>query len=326
MDPNVSLCPCFSGQLYTNCCKPYHHGKKAPSASVLMRARLAAYQLRLADFIIKTTHPAHPDYNENSASWQRDILEFCDQTTFRGLDILESKEEGSVASVTFKVLLSQNEEEGSFIEKSFFEKLHGNWLYKNALLIDGKEPNFLTNHSLKILPLAYYGEELLRKKASLVSTITSDIHELVDSMIETMDVTDGIGLAAPQVHHSIQLFIMRKPVMEGKKLVFKEVHVFINPLILETSSDLFREQEGCLSIPHIRHSVSRPKTIKMEFTTLSGERLTQIFTGWEAKIIQHEYDHLQGLFFIDRLDSKEQSKLAHALKKLETRLHDHRSL
>ena len=321
-----SSCPCFSGQPYSSCCKPYHKGASAKTAKALMRARFAAYRLNLPEFIIATTHPGNSEYCDNLTTWAREISAFCEQTTFTGLDILHTEEAGLVSTVTFKACLLQGKEDISFSEKSFFEQIHGKWLYKGALVLDAKEPTLLTKKPLKILPLAYYGQEILRKKASFISSITPEIRMLIEGMIETMDATDGIGLAAPQVHHSVQLFIMRKPVMEGKNLVFKQVEVFINPLILEFSEDLFREQEGCLSIPHIRHAVSRPKTIKVEYTTLEGERSTEVFSGWEAKIIQHEYDHLQGLFFIDRLEPKEQSKLSSALKKLETRLHDHKSL
>lgn len=122
-------CPCHSGKLYETCCEPFHKGQLAPNAMLLMRSRYAAYALKLAEYIMKTTHPDSPQFKRNSSAWNNDILYFCQNTLFEGLEIGEFVEEGSKATVTFLAKLIQNGTDASFIEKSSFEKLDQRWLY-----------------------------------------------------------------------------------------------------------------------------------------------------------------------------------------------------
>ncbi|HAB98352.1 MAG TPA: peptide deformylase [Parachlamydiales bacterium] len=178
-----------------------------------------------------------------------------------------------------------------------------------------------------MLPLAYYGDVVLREKAEPISEITHELKKLVEEMIETMDACEGIGLAAPQVHHSIRLFVMRKPLeTESDRVELGEVKVFINPKLSEFSEETWEAPEGCLSIPTLRASVKRPKEITVEYMSLDGKIYKERYAGWEAKVILHENDHLEGILFIDRLDPKQQERLKPFLQNLEKRVHDGRAL
>lgn len=125
-------CPCGSGKSYTACCKPFHEGQLPDSALKLMRSRYSAYALCLPMYIISTTHPAHPQFHHDTAQWLQRIAEFCLQTEFKRLDILDFIEEDCFATVTFTAHLDQNKKDVSFTEKSTFEKVEGKWLYRNG--------------------------------------------------------------------------------------------------------------------------------------------------------------------------------------------------
>lgn len=316
-------CPCFSGSDYDHCCKPFHEGALPDHPLQLMRARYAAYVLNLPDYIIHTTHPASPQYSINKFSWKRSIAQFAHHSSFHGLDILDIKTSDTLATVTFTAHLSQGKRDATFTEKSYFEKFKNRWCYRGGQLAEGHAPNLITTTQLRLLPLAYYGDSILKKKAEPVAEITSDIKKLVEEMVETMDACDGAGLAAPQVHHSIRLFMIRTPVERKDNHVGTgELHVFINPELSSPSTDTWTASEGCLSIPTIRAAVERPKTITVTYTTLDGTQITRQVSGWEGRVIMHEYDHIEGVLFIDRLHPKERSKFDSALANLEQRLHD----
>lgn len=126
-----SLCLCGSGQSYKACCQPYHMGLLLPeNALKLMRSRYVAYALQISDYIIATTHPENPSYQDNLIAWKRSILEFSQSNRFERLEIVDFKEEGRYAEVTFIAHLFQNKRDNSFREKSDFEKVKGRWLYK----------------------------------------------------------------------------------------------------------------------------------------------------------------------------------------------------
>lgn len=191
----------------------------------------------------------------------------------------------------------------------------------------GYAPNLVTTGQLRLLPLAYYGDPVLTKKAKLVSEITTETRKLVEQMIETMDAGHGVGLAAPQVHHSIRLFVMRTPIEdEQNKIEWGEVEVFINPKLSMPSKETWKAVEGCLSIPSIRALVERPKKIIVEYTSLDGKVRKRLFSGWEARVIMHETDHLEGVLFIDRLEQEDRLKLRPFLQDLERRMHDGQAL
>jgi peptide deformylase len=320
-------CPCYSGKKYMVCCQVFHGGKIPENAEQLMRSRYSAYVLNLPDYIIATTHPASPQYTDNFFHWKRSIAQFSKTSVFQKLDILDFKERGHLATVTFTAHLLQDGQDATFTERSFFEKKDQRWLYLGGQLAEGHVPNMVTTGQLRLLPLAYYGDPILRRKADPIGEITPDIRKLAEEMIETMDASNGIGLAAPQIHHSIRLFIMRTPIeSEEGKVEWGEVKVLINPSLSEPSEETWKSSEGCLSIPGIRAQVERPKEINVEYTDLNGQLVRERFKGWAARVFQHEYDHINGVLFVDRVDEEVRLKLLPELEKLKSRIHDGREL
>ncbi len=323
----IKACPCGSKQEYNDCCKPLHDGALPKNAHALMRARYSAYVLDLPDYVIATTHPASPQYSENKFGWKRSISQFSRNSQFDHLEILDFKEQHNLAIVTFTAYLAQNGHDTSFTERSYFEKIGAQWLYRGGQLAQGHAPNLITTGQLMLLPLAYYGEAILNKPSEPVFEITPAIEKLVQEMIQTMDVYDGVGLAAPQVHHAIRLFIMRTPIENNQGgYGTGELQVYINPTISFPSKEMWRSPEGCLSIPTVRAQVERPHAITIEYTTLEGKTLMRRVSGWEARIMQHEYDHIEGILFIDRLPHDERVKLKPLLKNLKKRIHDGQEL
>lgn len=156
---------------------------------------------------------------------------------------------------------------------------------------------------MPILPIVTYNDPVLRKETESVTELTNDITELISNMIETMYNSDGVGLAAPQIGKSLKLFVMDgDPVLEDDE----EKHgvmVFINPEIIEKKGKKIPMDEGCLSIPEIREKVFRPETISIRYKDKEFKEREQEFSGWIARIIQHEFDHLNGVLFIDYLSS-----------------------
>ena len=155
-----------------------------------------------------------------------------------------------------------------------------------------------------MLTIFVYGSSVLRKKANLVSTDEPHLQGLIDEMFETMYHAEGVGLAAPQVGHSLQLFVIDTH-------AFKESHpdteelkeVFINPEVVEILGDDFTFNEGCLSLPEIREDVVRKSEVVLTYTNRAGERKTTHFKGLVARVILHELDHLEGHILTDRVSS-----------------------
>ena len=135
-DSVSSFCPCGSKILYKDCCKPLHLGKLPKNALELMRSRYSAYALCLSDYIILTTHPENPQFCTDRSTWRQKISEFCVNTKFEKLEVLDFQEKDNRATVLFVAHLTQNEKDISFKERSLFEKLDDRWLYKNGLLYD----------------------------------------------------------------------------------------------------------------------------------------------------------------------------------------------
>ncbi len=320
----TEFCPCGSTKEYALCCKLLHGGQPAQTALELMRARYSAYVLNVPDYIMETTHPASSKYTDNKFAWKRKIRHFSTHSTFKKLDILDFKTKGDVAIVTFVAHLTQDDHDATFTEKSYFEKIGGNWYYHLGYLAKGHDPRLVHATELKTLPLAYYGDPILKKRGEPIVEINDEIKELIEQMIETMDAYDGMGLAAPQVRRSIRLFVIRTPI-EGKddeddSFQLGDVLVFINPVISLKSEHLWERPESCLSIPLLSGNVKREKEITMEYTTLAGARVIQNFSGWQARIIQHEYDHIEGVLFIDHLPPSEKVECEPFLKGFENRM------
>lgn len=145
------------------------------------------------------------------------------------------------------------------------------------------------------------GEEILRQKALPVTDIDSAIQELTQEMLQMMRVGKGIGLAAPQIGLASRIFVVE---VDNDK-----PRVFINPSILETSTEQSKYEEGCLSIPGIYADVSRAANVKIQAWNERGRPFTLDADGILARVILHEYDHLEGTLFIDRLPEHKQQKL-----------------
>jgi peptide deformylase len=160
-----------------------------------------------------------------------------------------------------------------------------------------------------VLPIVAYGDPVLKKEAEDIDKDYPKLNELIANMFETMEHAQGVGLAAPQVGLSIRLFVVDTtpfvdeddddPELEGLK-DFRRV--FINPIILEESGDKWNFNEGCLSIPGIREDVSRQPTITIEYYDEHFELKEETYDGLRARVIQHEYDHVDGILFTDRLN------------------------
>lgn len=167
------------------------------------------------------------------------------------------------------------------------------------------------------LPLAYYGNPILRKKTAPLSDITDDIRQLVLDMAETMNEHNGCGLAAPQIHRSIALFITSFPRYDAEEnLLPGEIRVFINPKILAHSQELDTHKEGCLSIPKLREEVLRPIKITVQATNLEGEEFVEDFEDFDARVVMHENDHLNGVLFIDRLPLRKKKEIESFLREI----------
>ena len=153
-----------------------------------------------------------------------------------------------------------------------------------------------------ILPVTVYGHPVLRKVAQDISPDYPDLSNLIENMFETMTFAEGIGLAAPQVGLSIRLFIIDLSPMGEENPEFSDFKkVFINAKILERDNGEELEEEGCLSIPHIRERVLRKNRIRIKYLDEKFEEHDEVYEGWIARVIQHEYDHIDGKLFVDKI-------------------------
>jgi peptide deformylase len=153
-----------------------------------------------------------------------------------------------------------------------------------------------------ILPIYAYGYPVLRKKAAPIDQDYPNLPGLIADMYETMYNASGVGLAAPQVGLGIRLFVVDAEPMDEEKLVgFKKV--FINAEILEEDGNPWQYSEGCLSIPGLHEDVSRQARIKVRYQDENWALHEEVFEGLAARVIQHEYDHIEGVLFTDHLSS-----------------------
>lgn len=162
-----------------------------------------------------------------------------------------------------------------------------------------------------ILPIVAYGSNILKVKASVVDQKDPNLKKLISDMWDTMYEANGVGLAAPQIGKSLRLFVIDASPFaqdeglspeEGKLLKgFKKV--FINPTILEEGGEKWDFTEGCLSIPNIREDVSRKEEITVHFWDDQFNEQTLTLDGLAARVVQHEYDHIEGVLFTDKLSS-----------------------
>lgn len=162
-----------------------------------------------------------------------------------------------------------------------------------------------------ILPIIAYGDPILRKKCKEIPEDYPKLDELIANMWDTMYKAFGVGLAAPQVGRSIRMFLVdSSPFAEDEELELQEREelkklkkVFINPRIVEQEGEEWAFNEGCLSIPEIREDVFRKPSITIEYQDENFEHHRKTYAGLSARVIQHEYDHIEGILFTDKLSS-----------------------
>lgn len=157
----------------------------------------------------------------------------------------------------------------------------------------------------KLLRIKELGNPILRKKTEEVGDIKSrEIQELIDKMMATVMEVNGVGISAPQVGKSLQVFIMAShPNPRYPKAPKMKPTAIINPKIIKYGKIIKKAWEGCLSIPGLRGLVPRSKTVKVEYIARTSQKVKKEFSGFLARIFQHEFDHLQGMMFIDRVES-----------------------
>jgi peptide deformylase len=168
------------------------------------------------------------------------------------------------------------------------------------------------------LDLAYVGHAVLRQKVHPVKVIDDTVLSLISNMKDTLQSYRALGLAAPQVGVSLAILVACFPDVDsdGSLLAGEEVRVFINPSLTDPSEEVWTEDEGCLSLPKLYAPVERPNSINVRYQNEQGEWKEERLTGWPAKIVMHENDHLNGVLFIDRLTSGEKKRTHPAVEKL----------
>jgi peptide deformylase len=177
------------------------------------------------------------------------------------------------------------------------------------------------------LPILSYGHRILKEKCENISNEYPNIDKLITDMWETMQNAYGCGLAAPQIGRAIRLFIVDSQstyenLDEKERQVYYAkddkgiMETFINAQIIERSHDCWEDEEGCLSIPNLSYSVERPWRITIEYFNRNFEKQTRTFEGTTARMIQHEYDHTEGILYIDHLKSLTRKLMASKIKRI----------
>lgn len=177
-----------------------------------------------------------------------------------------------------------------------------------------------------ILPIRLFGDPILRERARVIDADSPELQQLIDDMIETMHAAPGIGLAATQVGRRERVFVadlsMReREIDEGEEAEARDDFpsgpmVFINPEIIEESDFEVDYDEGCLSIPDLQETVSRPEAIRLRYLDRHFVQHEEEFDGLMARVIQHEYDHLEGMLFIDRVGPLKRRLLRKRLREI----------
>lgn len=175
-----------------------------------------------------------------------------------------------------------------------------------------------------ILPIYGYGEAVLRKKCEDISKDYPNLKEFIANMYETMNNAHGVGLAAPQVGMPIRIFIVDTAPFADSDDVSKEEaaelkvfkQTFINAKILKEEGTLWCFNEGCLSIPDVREDVFRHDTITIEYYDEDFNKKTEVYNGLIARVIQHEYDHIEGILFTDHVSSLKKKLIAKKLNNI----------
>lgn len=164
---------------------------------------------------------------------------------------------------------------------------------------------------MALLDIRLLGEKVLRRKADPVEEITDDTRRLVSDMWDTMYEAEGIGLAAPQVGMSLRILVVDVADEDESR----HVHALVNPVVVESSNATDKAREGCLSIPGIEETVTRPARVTVEALSVDGAAVRIEADGLLARALQHEVDHLDGVLFIDRVSPLKRSMLLRKWRK-----------
>ena len=175
-----------------------------------------------------------------------------------------------------------------------------------------------------ILPIYAYGDPVLRKVGKEIDKDFPELEQLIENMRETMHNAFGVGLAAPQIGKAIRLFIVdTSPFAEDKELDEEERaflkdfnKVFINAKMIKEEGDEWAFSEGCLSIPDIREDVFRNEKITIEYYDENFEKHKEVIDGLAARVVQHEYDHIEGVLFTDKVSSLKKRLLKKRLENI----------
>lgn len=174
-----------------------------------------------------------------------------------------------------------------------------------------------------ILPIRAFGDSILRKECAPIDKNYPDLKGLIANMFETLESANGIGLAAPQIGLDIRLFIVDvSPLADDEDYadiaeelkIFRKI--FINAKILEESGDEWKFNEGCLSIPDVREDVKRHEAVTIEYWDENFQKHTDTFHDIRARVIQHEYDHIEGILFTDHLSNLKKKMVKGKLNKI----------
>ncbi len=177
-----------------------------------------------------------------------------------------------------------------------------------------------------ILPIVAYGDPVLRKLATPINADYPELKTLISNMFQTMDAAHGVGLAAPQIGLPIRLFVVdTTPFSDFEDLSADEKamlngfrKVFINPKIIKEEGEKWSFNEGCLSIPDVREDVLRHQTITINYFDEDFKEITTSYNGLIARVIQHEYDHIEGVLFTDHLSSFKKTMIKRKLNNILT--------
>jgi peptide deformylase len=170
-----------------------------------------------------------------------------------------------------------------------------------------------------ILPVFAFGQPVLKKRATDINEDYDGLENLISNMWETMYAAHGVGIAAPQIGVSIRLFVIDSiQIMEEEKKAEGIKKVFINAKIIEETGELWSYEEGCLSIPNIRGDVERQQKVRIQYLDENFEKHDEIYEGINARVIQHEYDHIEGVLFVEKLKPLKKKLIQRKLNDIKT--------
>lgn len=170
---------------------------------------------------------------------------------------------------------------------------------------------------MSLVPITIFGDKILREKSKKVTKVDNELLKLIKNMYESMRNASGVGLAANQIGSDKSIFVVDLSPIEGYEKL--KPLTFINPKIVYKSDETIYFEEGCLSIPTLRAEVERPEFIKIVYQDIDLKEKEIEADDFLARVIQHEYDHLRGILFTDRLDEEDKAKVKAELKLIKNR-------